>query len=272
MKAPDLSTRADLVEEMDRPDASEEFLRRTLAQFGRVNRIFSRYRTLLQRYVLDDMATDRSRVFRFVDLGAGGCDIDRWLVDCCRRRGLQVQIKAVERDARVRRFARAANAGYPEIEIIGADVMAGDSLAGADYVFANHLLHHLPHAQCIELIRQIDRAAPRAYVLSDILRGSGSYRGFACLAPLLFRDSFIVADGLTSIRRSFTVAEANELVSAAAPQHPVTVRVLRPGRLVIAGGNAAGISNIESGIMNQEGRRHVRRPRPTDAVELALDC
>jgi hypothetical protein len=230
-----LSRRADLVEEMDRPDASEELLHRTLAQFGAVNRIFARYRTLLNRYVLNDMAADGARACRLVDLGAGGCDIDRWLVDRCRRQGLKLQITAVERDARVLRFARAANAGYPEIELVEADVMDGRQLAGADYVFANHLLHHLSSERCVELIRLIDRAGPRAYVLGDILRSRAAYRSYAFVAPLLFRNSFVVADGLASIRRSFTVSEANELVAAASPRYPVTVHSMLPGRLVIAG-------------------------------------
>ena len=236
MKTPDLSTRAELVEEMDRLDGSELLLHRTLAQFGRVNRLFSRYRTLLKRHVLEGMTADRTRVWRFVDLGAGGCDTDRWLVDGCRRRGVQVRVMAVERDARVRRFAQAANAGYPEIELVAGDVMDGACLAGADYVFANHLLHHLSREQCIGLIRRIDQAGPRAYVLSDILRSRTAYGWYARVAPLLFHNSFVVADGLTSIRRSFTRVEARDLVAAAAPMHPVTVRCLLPGRLAIVGG------------------------------------
>ena len=236
MKALDLSFRADLAERMDQPDCSEALLRRTLAQFGAVNRMFARYRTLLKRHVLKDLATAGSRIFRLVDLGAGGCDIDRWLVDHCRRRGLKLRITAVERDARVLRFARAANTGYPEIELVEADVMDGRILAGADYVFANHLLHHLASAQCVELIRRIDQAGPRAYVLSDILRSRAAYRWYALAGPILFRRSFVVADGLASIRRSFTVPEANELLAAAAPKHPAEVRRMLPGRLVIAGG------------------------------------
>ncbi len=231
-----MSTRADLIEEMDRPDSSEVLLCRTLVQFASINRLFARYRTLLRRYVLSDMAMDRARVYRLVDLGAGGCDIDRWLVDCCRRQGLQVRIMAVERDARVLRFARAANADYPEIEQVDADVLDGRCLAGADYVFANHLLHHLPSASCVELIRRIDQAAPRVYVLSDILRCRAAFRGYAFAATLLFRNSFAVADGLASVRRSFSLPEARELVASAALAQPAIVFRLRPSRLVIAGG------------------------------------
>ena len=234
-----VSARADLVEEMDRPDCPEDLLFRTLAQFAKVNRLFSRYRTLLKKHVLADMATDRTRVWRFVDLGAGGCDIDRWLVAQCRRLGVKVSVVAVERDARVRRFAQQANVGYPEIEVVAADVLTGDYLDGADYVFANHLLHHLTDAQCVALLHRIDQARPRVYVLSDILRSPAAYCGYAAIAPLLFRNSFVVADGLASICRSFTVPEAKALLAAAALVHPVVVKQLLPGRLVLVGGRGA---------------------------------
>ena len=110
----DLSSRAEIIEEMDRPDSPQDRLYRTLAQFQLVNRIFSRYRSVLTRSVLQDMAMDGSRTYRLADLGAGGCDIARWLIGRCRERGLRLAISAVEHDPRVARYARAANAGYSE--------------------------------------------------------------------------------------------------------------------------------------------------------------
>ena len=236
MTALDFSRRACLAEEMDQPDCSEALLCRTLAQFEAVNRIVARYRTVLRQCVLSDLARHASHTCHLVDLGAGGCDIDRWLIDCCRRRGWKLQITAVEHDPRALRYARAANRDYPEIQLCEADVLDARNLVGADYVFANHLLHHLPDEQCVALLRLLDRAAPRVYVLCDILRSRTAYAWFAYLAPVLFRHSFVVPDGLTSIRRSFTLPEARQLIQTAAPTHPLQARSLFPGRLVLEGG------------------------------------
>ncbi|MCA1810015.1 MAG: methyltransferase domain-containing protein [Lentisphaerae bacterium] len=231
---PDLSRRAKLVEEMDRPDSPEDRLFRTLAQFGPINRHFSRYRTLLRRYVLSDMTP--ARPGRLLDLGAGGCDIGRWLIRQCRQRGLQLHITAMENDPRVARYAQAACRDYPEIEVVAQDIRDPLPLEEVDYVFANHLLHHLPDQTCIALIRQIDRAAPRRYLLSDMLRSFWAYYGFAlCTAPF-FRNSFIVTDGLASIRRSFTLAEVRALLQAAQPVTPVTLHQLTPYRFAVIGG------------------------------------
>ena len=245
MKIVDLSSRAELVEEMDRPDSPQELLYRTLTQFQPVNRIFSRYRSVLMRSVLQDMAKDGSRSYRLADLGAGGCDIARWLIRRCRERGLRLAIFAVEHDPRVARYARAANAGYYEIQVVEADVLNGELWKGADYIFANHLLHHLSNGECIELIRQIDRSGPRQYLLSDLLRSAWAYCGFRLAASPFFRNSFVVQDGLASIRRGFTLPEVRTLVCAAAPIHPVAICRHLPSRFVIRGGTRTGLHPVE---------------------------
>ena len=241
----DLSSRAEIVEEMDRPDSPQDRLYRTLAQFQLVNRIFSRYRSVLTRSVLQDMAMDGSRTYRQADLGAGGCDIARWLIGRCRERGLRLAISAVEHDPRVARYARAANAGYSEIQVVEADVLNGELWKGADYIFANHLLHHLSNEQCIELIRQIDRSGPRQYLLSDLIRSTWAYYGFWLAASPFFRNSFVLHDGPASIRRGFTLPEVRALLCAAAPVHPVAICRHLPSRFVIRGGTSAGLHPVE---------------------------
>jgi hypothetical protein len=235
MKFPDFSRRANLVELMDQPDCPEEQLFRTLAQFEQVNRLFSRYRTLLNHYLLEDMAQNPARPHRMVDLGAGGCDIGRWLIRQCRKRGLTLKITAIERDPRVARYARAACQSYPEIEILEQDIRDELPLDDVDYVYANHLLHHLPNEACAKLIQRLDQAAPRRYLLSDIIRSPWAFLGFALSTAPFFHGSFIVADGLTSVRRAFTLAEARALLRETPVRHEITLRRLAPSRFVIVG-------------------------------------
>ncbi|HAK96810.1 MAG TPA: hypothetical protein DCM87_17920 [Planctomycetes bacterium] len=236
----DFACRAHVVEEMDRPDCPLVGLHRTLAHFNAINRMFSRYRGMLNEGVVNDMARGEARRYRLVDLGAGGCDIARWVVRRCRARRLRIAISAIEHDPRVAAYARAANAGYPEIDVVEADVLDRGILAGADFVFANHLLHHLSDMQCIELLRNVDRARPRRYLLNDLMRSPWTYYGFLLTTSVFFRNSFVCSDGLASIRRGFTLPEVRALVRAAAAVLPVSVRRLVPGRFVITGGTAVG--------------------------------
>ncbi|MEI6212275.1 MAG: hypothetical protein WCR06_11690, partial [bacterium] len=68
------------------------------------------------------------------------------------------------------------------------------------------------------------------------------------------RRSFIAPDGLVSIRRSFTIPEVHALLRAAAPVHPVCVRSLPPGRLVIEGGRACPCGQATTGLFLNPGR------------------
>ncbi len=238
----DLSRRVYLEEEMDRPDSSEARLIRTLQQFETLNVWFSGYRRLLARNVLADLRQAPAHPRVLADLGAGGCDVARWLVRCSRRLGTSLRITAVEQDERAIRYAQAANAGYPEITMCRADLLDPQVWAGADYVFANHTFHHLDDAACIRLLQLLDRAGVRRYVISDLIRSPWSYQAFRLLVAPLFRRSFVAVDGLTSIRRGFTRPEVEALLQRAAPVHPARVRPLWPARFVIEGGTLPLVS------------------------------
>ena len=104
----DFSRRAELVEEMDKPDCDQALLYTTLRRFEVTNRLFTSYRPVLQRHVLNDMRREPEHTYKFTDLGTGGCDVARWLVRVCRHENLKITIRAIERDPRTVRYARRA--------------------------------------------------------------------------------------------------------------------------------------------------------------------
>lgn len=238
MNPGDFTRRADLIEEMDRADSPEDRLFRTLDQFETLNRLVSRSRGILTSTVLADLKQDPGQPRHLADLGAGGCDISRWLVRRARRLGATLRITAIERDERIIRHAAGANAGYPEIRIVHADLFDQEAWGNPDYVFANHVLHHFPDPKCVDLLRLLDRAGLRRYLVSDLIRSVWSARAFRVGFSPFFHGSFLIQDGVTSIRRGFTIPEVRELLHRAAPLHPSTVRRVFPGRFIIEGGPA----------------------------------
>ena len=80
--------------------------------------------------------------------------------------------------------------------------------------------------------------------LASRVRSPWAYYGFWLAATPCFRDSFVVHDGLASIRRGFTLPEVHALVRAAAPIHPVVILRHLPSRFVIRGGTAVGLHPI----------------------------
>jgi len=221
--------RADEEELMDLPDGDEAHLFRTLDQFHDINRLFSRVRGLLKRTVLADMRPGTQ--YHLVDLGAGACDIPVWLLHEAKRRGLSLEVTAVDADPRVVRYAEERYGDHPGLNILQADALDLDTLAPFDYLFANHFLHHLPDAALPPLIADAHRLARRGFVFSDLRRSPWSYLGFSLFARV-YRDSFARADGLLSIRKGFTPAEWTVLGG----RTPTRVRTAFPGRVQLRGG------------------------------------
>lgn len=244
---PDFSTRAQLSELMDDPDCSEVLLLRTIRQFTSINLLVSRYRTILTRCVLADMQREPERSYHMVDMGAGGCDIDAWLLQTAARMGLRLRITACDLDRRIARYARSTYGHIDGLVIREHDLLEDDFGEPVDYVFANHFLHHLHNDQIIALLQRWRPLVRRGMVFSDLERHPLAYIGFSVLS-LAYRNSFTRPDGLTSILRAFKPDELLRIAHAALPDHRCSVYRVFPGRLVLCTGNGSGMQRPERRI------------------------
>jgi 2-polyprenyl-3-methyl-5-hydroxy-6-metoxy-1,4-benzoquinol methylase len=229
---PDLSTRSTIHELMDNPDCDETKLLRTIQQFSSINRQVARYRTILKRWVINDMLKDPTRKYHLVDMGAGGCDIDVWLLKAARKRGLDLRISACDIDQRIIDYARSVFGHKPGLHIRKMDLLAESFHEPVDYVFANHFLHHLTSEEIIRLFQLWQPRIRRRMVISDLLRDPASYLGFSALS-LFYPNSFARADGLTSIRRGFMAQEIAALADTASINGSFSIHQLHPGRVVL---------------------------------------
>lgn len=213
------------VELMDAPDCDPLKLERTYGQFGLVNRLFSGWR-LLYVQELRPLLSPRT-VTTVLDIGSGGGDLARLLAHWSRRDRLLLQITGADPDARACGFA-ARRPRHPRVSFVQADssdlVREGRQF---DVVISNHVLHHLQPGDLARLLADSQALARQLCLHNDLRRSAAAY-GLFSLAALPFRGSFIRADGLVSIRRSYTPAE---LAAAAPPgwlvrRHPPFHQVL----------------------------------------------
>jgi 2-polyprenyl-3-methyl-5-hydroxy-6-metoxy-1,4-benzoquinol methylase len=88
-----------------------------------------------------------------------------------------------------------------------------DPLPDADVAIAVCLVHHLPEADVVKLIRNVARSCRRLIVL-DLVRHSIPLTLFRVfVSPFLHRIN--AADGMTSIRRAYTPKELRAMVEEA---------------------------------------------------------
>ncbi len=230
---PDISHRSLQKEQMDLPECDVVELENTLVQFAWINRWTTRVRYVLRRYVLDKMRAGRE--YHLVDLGAGACDTAVWLLRRSRARGLRLIVSACDHDSRVVAFAKKKYPMVRGLEIIQGDVLSIDRLKDADFVFANHFLHHLTGPQIIDLLKYLKEFGKAHIILSDLKRSRAAYLSYFFAAPLLFRHSLARGDGLLSIRKGFQRAELLQFIQAADPlrRELYSVEELLPARLLL---------------------------------------
>ncbi|MFD1213468.1 class I SAM-dependent methyltransferase [Arthrobacter sp. GCM10027362] len=210
---PFLSRRAaDAVEEMDRPDCDPATLRRTYAQFALINRAVSGWRRTYLRQLRPRLAAAARHPATLLDIGCGAGDVARSLARWAAADGLPLEITAIDPDGRAYAYAasRPAVPGLTFRRAYSSDLVAEGRRY--DLVISNHLLHHLAPAELDGLLADSKKLCRSLALHSDIARSPLAYVLFATGTLPFFHRSYIRRDGLTSIRRSYTVRELRAAV------------------------------------------------------------
>jgi SAM-dependent methyltransferase len=177
---------------MENPALPEEVVCNVLRDLTRVHRFLGNTRAILR--ALHD---DPEPIGRVIDLGCG----NGALLDEIRAR-MGVEVLGV--DLRPPR--------QTPVPVLVRDAVR-DPLPAADVAVAVCLIHHLSDADLVRLIRNVGRSC-RRFLILDLVRHhlpETLFRMF--VAP--WQHPINAADGVTSIRRSFTPPELRNLVAEA---------------------------------------------------------
>lgn len=219
-----------LIEWMDRDDSDKELLFNTYEQFDRINKLLSGWNGIYTRYIKPHLlksGLNPNRPFSILDIGCGGGDILRYLNTLCSNDGFHVLFTGIDPDKRALDYSSQ----FPQPENIlffseRSDVLVKENRT-FDIVISNHLIHHLTSGELSAICHDASVLAKIGVIFSDIERSDLGYLAFQTVAPLLFRKSYIVSDGLISIKKSY---RKDELLH----QLPAGWRVVRifPFRLI----------------------------------------
>jgi len=225
--------RIDIPELMDDPDSDPEKLIRTVRQFRLINLLLSRSRRLIKKYILPQMIPGRKEAYRFLDVGAGGCDIAIWFLSICKKRGISVKITCLDYDPRIIAYAEECTRDIPEIEVLGKSVFDLDDEKSFDFTFSNHFLHHFPNKQIVDILNILNRNTDKVVLMNDLLRSKRSYMAYRIFALLFLHNSFAAYDGSVSILRGFSIEDMTHILSQSNPSDPNEMVTLFPGRVIV---------------------------------------
>jgi 2-polyprenyl-3-methyl-5-hydroxy-6-metoxy-1,4-benzoquinol methylase len=201
----------DLVEWMDRSDCDKELLFRTYRQFTYINRLLSGWKKIYKKHLKPVLNKIKGNA-TILDIGCGGGDVLRILNKLCREDGFKVHFTGIDPDQRSIEYV----SGLEWPDNIQFKPVFSHTLVNAkqrfDIVISNHVMHHLQEEELINICTDASYLAKKLVIFSDIERTDIGYGLFSIVAPLIFRKSYIVKDGLISIKRSFRKEELQNLI------------------------------------------------------------
>ncbi|MDD5287270.1 MAG: methyltransferase domain-containing protein, partial [Desulfuromonadaceae bacterium] len=220
-------------EKLELADVDVNRFLRTIRQFKLINVLFSASSRLLREHFFTIMEQDPDRTYTLLDVGAGGCDIAIWAAREARKRGLKLNITALDNDLRILPIANQAIRGYPEIRIVQGNALELSRLGSFDFVFSNHFLHHLAWDDIKIFLESIIAQTRLAFVMNDLKRSNWAYLGFTIFSGLFTRRSFHFYDGRLSIRRAFLPREFRYFLHMNLPNARIQVVETYPARIVL---------------------------------------
>ena len=207
-----LRYRADQLSEIiDQPDCDPVKLFRTYRQFKYINHLTSQWRRVYC-HMLRPAMREKKRHYQLLDIGCGGGDITFALMKWAEEDQLSLKITAIDHDPRVLDFLQQIN-DHNGIQFLCTDLNDLYEMDEQfDFIISNNLVHHLSSTAFNEIMTKCEHMVRIQVIFNDIERSDIAWLGFACIASPLLHRSYIVPDGLRSIRRSYSKAEAEKSV------------------------------------------------------------
>ena len=192
-----------LSELMDLPNADEQKLRNTYISFRKVNALLSFWRIIYIKDIKPKLKLNHLN--SIADIGCGDGYLLQQIGDWATNDGFNCSLFGIEPDARA---MQAVDFDH-SIQFIHKNIEHIDN--HFDIVISNHVLHHLHDDDISTFLNVISSKTKSIAIVNDIKRSFWAMFLFPIIGIWFAAKSFILIDGLRSIRRSFKLFELKEL-------------------------------------------------------------
>jgi SAM-dependent methyltransferase len=227
-----VATRQRRPELMDGPDLDSVEHARALIGLGRINWV-SRSAAIYWPELRRIASAHSGAPLRVLDLASGGGDVPLALACRAMKSRLDLRIEGCDRSFEATQFAseQAAVRGVP-VRFFSLDALADEIPSGYDVIISSLFLHHLAEDDAVGLLERMARAAEKAIMINDLIRGSLEYALAWVGCRLLSSSPIVRHDGPVSVRAAFTLPEVRELAASAGLHHLHLTRRW-PGRFLL---------------------------------------
>lgn len=200
---------------LDAGEGTDDDVARSLSDLRRINRFLGGRKVVLRALSSCLQGASLEQV-SLLDVGTGSADVPMAVAECCRMRGVETFIAAVDISERNLRISRAQLGVSSEINLVRADSLHLPFVARSfDFVTASLFLHHFRDDDVVRLLADFGRIARRAVIVNDLVRNLVPYYFTRIAGPILAASFLTRNDGPVSVLRGFTPGELNDLARRA---------------------------------------------------------
>jgi 2-polyprenyl-3-methyl-5-hydroxy-6-metoxy-1,4-benzoquinol methylase len=202
------------VEILDDPFVDPEVMRRSMKDVERANSLFGGKRAALAEVQL--VLPARGSAASLLDVGTGRGDIRHAAAGAARFAGVNLHAIGLDISEPLLTDSVSGN----------ESIVRGDALAlpfrdsSIDIVLASQVLHHFPFTEACAMVRELDRVARRAVVISDLRRSVFAAAGLWLGSFPLGFHPVSRHDGVVSVLRGFVPAELSDIVARVTGKRP----------------------------------------------------
>ena len=200
----DLSTRSDLIEELDEQTTDPDTYQLVMTELAVINRITLTHRPTLRWLA---KATKGMTEFSVLDVGYGDGDLLRAIAQWASERGLKAKLSGVDLNPRSADAARNATPEWMTIDFLTGDVFSYTPPQPVDFVVSSQVAHHFTDTQIVSFLGWVDGTARHGWHIADLHRHVLPYRVFPALCRVMGWHRITRCDGVISIARGFRRAE-----------------------------------------------------------------
>lgn len=203
---------------MDDPSIQGPVLESTLLELESINRLLRAYPPTLDG--LARLLPPGQRRLSVLDVGAGGGDVARAMIDWGRARGVEVRVTCIDLTATTINFARERSTRYPELELRQQDLFLLPDEASYDVVHAGQVLHHFPGELAARALSKMATLARLGVLIHDLHRHALAWGGIKVLTRIFAKSPLIRYDAPLSVLRGFVREDWDQLAKDAGLTSP----------------------------------------------------
>jgi 2-polyprenyl-3-methyl-5-hydroxy-6-metoxy-1,4-benzoquinol methylase len=212
----DLKTRSSDVEIMDDLDSSGEVLEQALRELEFINKWLGGNAVTMNALNLLFRNLSTESVYTIADLGCGGGDMARHIVEWADKKGFNVLVTGIDANPNVVRYAQTNLKDLTSVKFERLNIFSEDfRRLKFDVVIGTLFYHHFTRDQLISLFTQFREQVRIGFIINDIHRHPLAFHSIKYLTGLFSKSSMVVNDAPLSVRRAFSKEEIEDILKNA---------------------------------------------------------